>query len=236
MIRSLRVPLFEPPTQKRIGEALGSWDNAIGLFARLIVAKQAYSAGIIQKLMFTSDSAKGHRCRLGEVASESTLTNDDGRRADVMGVSKFDGITPMRERSIGATVRRYKLLSRGEFAYNPMRINIGSIARWAGERTVLVSPDYVVFKCRRLLDPRYLDFYRRSRQWQQFMDRAGSGGVRVRIHFDDLAAMSIWLPSLEYQQRTADALETLDHEIALLLRYRALLSRQKDAVANAVLG
>ena len=61
----------------------------------------------------------------------------------VMAVTKADGIVPMRERTIGASIDRYLVVQKNCFAYNPMRINIGSIARWQGEKDILVSPDYI---------------------------------------------------------------------------------------------
>jgi type I restriction enzyme S subunit len=39
-------------------------------------------------------------------------------------------MVPMREHVQGATIDRCQIVERGWFAYNPMRINIGSIARW----------------------------------------------------------------------------------------------------------
>ena len=112
-----------------------------------------------------------------------------------MGVKKEDGIVPMAERLVAEDISRYKLVRNNWFAYNPMRLNIGSIARWQGESDVLVSPDYVVFCCLEramptTLLPEYFDSFRGSRQWDAFVSEAGDGGVRVRIYYRDLSDVS----------------------------------------------
>ena len=95
--------------------------------------------------------------------------------ASVMGVRKEDGIVPMEERLVATDISRYKLVRSNWFAYNPMRLNIGSIARWQGDSVVLVSPDYVVFRCLEqstpaALHPEYLDHFRSSSQWDAFVN------------------------------------------------------------------
>ena len=132
-----------------------------------------------------------------------------------MGVKKEDGIVPMVERLVAADISRYKLVRNNWFAYNPMRLNIGSIARWQGESDVLVSPDYVVFRCLdrsmpTTLLPEYFDSFRGSRQWDAFVSEAGDGGVRVRIYYRDIAQLQLALPDVEEQQKIADCLGSLD--------------------------
>ena len=136
-----------------------------------------------------------------------------------MGVKKEDGIVPMVERLVAADISRYKLVRNNWFAYNPMRLNIGSIARWQGESDVLVSPDYVVFRCLErsmptTLLPEYFDSFRGSRQWDAFVSEAGDGGVRVRIYYRDIAQLQLALPDVEEQQKIAECLDSLDDLIA----------------------
>lgn len=135
-----------------------------------------------------------------------------------MGVSKVDGIVPMEEHIVAADTARYKFVRKDWFAYNPMRLNIGSIARWQGDNDILVSPDYVVFKCNSTgphrIDPAYLDHFRRSDAWEEFVSEKGDGGVRVRIYYKDLARLQLALPSFPEQQKIADCLDSVDALIA----------------------
>src|SRR5690242_13925734 len=98
--------------------------------------------------------------QLEDVTVECT-TRNEGKlpQESIMGVTKAEGIIPMQERLIGKETSRYKVVRKNWFAYNPMRLNIGSIARWQGDDEILVSPDYVVFRCSEeselALDPEY---------------------------------------------------------------------------------
>lgn len=135
-----------------------------------------------------------------------------------MGVTKAEGIVPMEERLIASDIARYKVVQKDWFAYNPMRLNIGSIARWQGDSDILVSPDYVVFQCSKGLGseiaPAYLDHFRQSGAWEKFVTEGGDGSVRVRIYYKDLARLQVTLPSLAEQKKIADCLTSLDEVIA----------------------
>jgi type I restriction enzyme S subunit len=193
-------------------------------------------SGLLPKLRFPEFVDEPIRtASLGEVTEECT-----GRRgkqltsAAIMGVSKADGIVPMEERLIGKDTTRHKLLSPDWFAYNPMRINIGSIARWRGDCDVLVSPDYMVFRCiddhESGISADYLDQFRSSLQWERFVSGNGDGGVRIRIYYKDLALLSMGLPSLLEQRKIASCLSTLDELIGSQGRKVAALRIHKKGL------
>ena len=184
---------------------------------------------------------KLHDVRLGEVTEESTARN--GSRlppASVMGVRKEDGIVQMEGRLVAADISRYKLVGSNWFAYNPMRLNIGSIARWQGDSVVLVSPDYVVFRCLEqstpaALHPEYLDHFRRSSQWAAFVNEAGDGGVRVRIYYRDISQLRLIVPDVVEQQKIADCLGSLDDLIAAEGRKLEALRQHKQGLMQQLL-
>jgi type I restriction enzyme S subunit len=153
--------------------------------------------------------------QLADVTAESTERSGAGQGpSQIMGVSKVDGIVPMEDRLIAADTARYKFVREDWFAYNPMRLNIGSIARWHGDNDILVSPDYVVFKCKSTgpyrLDPAYLDHFRRSDAWNEYVSEKGDGSVRVRIYYKDLARLQLALPSFPEQQKIGECLDSAD--------------------------
>ena len=159
-----------------------------------------------------------------------------------MAVTKAEGIVPMRERTIAADIGRYQIVRKNWFAYNPMRLNIGSIARWRGDNDILVSPDYVVFRCNDSngddepgIDPNYLDHLRRSGIWERFVTAAGNGSVRVRIYFSDLAQLKFKLPVLAEQRKIANCLNTADREVAILRAQLEALKRQKKGLMQMLL-
>lgn len=134
---------------------------------------------------------------------------------DLRSVNKALGMIPMKDRVKGNTVDRCKIVKKDWFAYNPMRLNIGSICRWQRDEECLVSPDYVVFQCNpEKLDAEFFDQFRRSHAWDDFMSRAGNGSVRVRIYLKDLAPLKINLPPIDEQRRIAQILLTWDQAIS----------------------
>lgn len=173
--------------------------------------------------------------RLGDATAESKERNGGGQASlEIMGVSKIEGIVPMEERIIAVDTARYKFVRTNWFAYNPMRLNIGSIARWQGNDDILVSPDYVVFKCKSSgpyrLNPAYLDHFRRSHAWEDFVTEKGDGSVRVRIYYKDLARLKLALPSFPEQQKIADCLDSADALIAAQRRKVEALKAHKKGL------
>jgi type I restriction enzyme, S subunit len=240
---------YVPPLseQKAIAAVHTTWDQGVRQLTDLIAAKVRFKQGLTQQLL--SGSRRFEECqdgwsavRLRDVVTECNERNRDRLGAnDVMGVKKAEGIVPMRERTIGADVARYLVVQKNWFAYNPMRINIGSIARWQGDGNILVSPDYVVFRCNEAndqspgIDPDYLDHLRRSGIWENFVTAAGNGSVRVRIYFDDLGGLKFKLPSLPEQQKIATFLNTVDREISLLRKQLETLKSQRKGLMQKLL-
>ena len=170
---------------------------------------------------------------LGELAFESKVRASDvpdtGLR--VYGVDRTDGLTPDAKYT-SKELSRYKVLRPGMFAYNPMRLNIGSIAACTDKHAVgLVSPDYVVFGCKPgALDPGFLDYAIKGPEWRRWTNAAGVGSVRVRIYFRELAKMPMTVPPLAEQKAIAAVLGALDDKIELNRRMNATL----EAMARAL--
>ncbi len=234
---------FPPlPEQQKIATILSTWDRAIELTEKLIAAKQKRKQALMQQLFTGKVRLPGFgksmwkQCHLNDVAKNSTRRNGvptDART--VYSVTNSVGMVPMDEGIIGESIDRYKTVSRFDFAYNPMRINVGSIAMWGGDEDVLVSPDYVVFRCGSKLDAQFLNHFRRTHYWRHFVTRAGGGSVRVRIYFSDLGSMKLNLPPVEEQKAIAEVLNAQDSEIDLLSRRLDALKRQKKGLMQQLL-
>lgn len=154
---------------------------------------------------------------LGDVAKESRARNSELSISEerLVGVFKDQGMLPMRDRVRGTSVERCKVVRPGDFAYNPMRINIGSIARSTANANLMVSPDYVVFSPdTNKIDGLFLDYLRKSDAWAAFVGNAGDGGVRIRIYFEHLARFRFNLPPLHEQRRIVEILCSVDEAIA----------------------
>ena len=200
------------------------------------VMKEEAKPAPVPKLRFSEFRGVAlRRVKLCDVTEEGRRRNGKKHSvAAVMGVTKADGIVPMAARLIAADIERYKLVEHDWFAYNPMRLNIGSIARWKGGSEILVSPDYVVFKCITVdesgIAPSYFDHFRQSKAWQDFVTEGGDGGVRVRIYYKDIARLQLALPSLSEQQKIAECLSSVDELIAVHARKVDALKTHKKGL------
>lgn len=234
-------------TQRAIACILSTWDRGIRQLSDLVAAKLRFKQGLMQQLLtgrrrFKEFHDKWRTVHLKDVAEECEERNRGRLGTDsVMAVKKAEGIVPMRERTIAADIDRYSVVKKDCFAYNPMRLNIGSIARWSGDRDVLVSPDYVVFHCKKptegrpTIDTGFLDQYRRSSLWERYVTSSGNGSVRVRIYFSDLGGMKLNLPSMPEQRKIAATLNTADREIDLLRKELDALKTQKKGLMQKLL-
>ncbi len=170
---------------------------------------------------------------LGDLAFESKVRASDVSETGlrVYGVNRTDGLTPDAKYT-SKELSRYKVLRPGMFAYNPMRLNIGSIAACTENHSVgLVSPDYVVFGCKPdTLDPAFLGYVIKGPEWRQWTTAAGVGSVRVRIYFRELAKMPMTVPPLTDQKAIVALLGALDDKIELNRRMNATL----EAMAMAL--
>lgn len=241
LVKEIRIPVASLVEQRKISAILRTWDEALEKLTALRAAKERRLAGLRDRLLFGTLRAVKQKSnwpprRISEVTYEITDRNGSmslGRDL-VMGVTNKRGIVPMREQTVAGDIARYKHLPPRAFAYNPMRINVGSIAMNEASETVLVSPDYVVFGCNPDgIEPDYLDHLRKTPWWAHYINSGGSGSVRQRTYYADLAALRLPLPDIDEQREIvailnaakADLLSTEQMIEALKLQKRGLMQK-----------
>ncbi|MGJ3263417.1 MAG: restriction endonuclease subunit S [Salinarimonas sp.] len=235
----LRPPL---PEQRRIAAVLDAWDRAIAAAERAAGLARRRADGLRANLLGRRQQARAgdnHWAahEFGAITREEARRNNGALGTDrVMGVLKSEGLVPMRAHVMAADLGRYKRVPPAAFAYNPMRLNIGSLAMSAYREDVLVSPDYVVFSVDdAAADPRLIRHLTHTRAWSDHLARTGSGSVRTRIYYDDLAEMAVFLPSRAEQARIADILDDADRATEGLAGKATLLRTQKRALMQRLL-
>lgn len=124
---------------------------------------------------------------------------------------KFENGGTMRD----ADKRMYYIVSPESFAYNPARINVGSIGYQNTGKNVIVSSLYEVFKTTDEVDDRFLWHWFKSDAFTNLILQYQEGGVRLYFYYDKLCMGSIHLPSREEQAKIGAALDKLDHLITL---------------------
>jgi type I restriction enzyme S subunit len=239
----LRVQAPTLSFQRRVGTILQHFDAVGRGLLSIIAAKREMKRGLMNELLTGGRRFPEFRgtkvpvVPLGDHAAERSERNTGGLGIErVMGVTKDAGLVQMRDNVRATDLSRYKVVRLHGFAYNPMRLNIGSIARSHSSDECLVSPDYVVFETDpRTLLPAYLDQLRRSQTWSRFVRQAGSGSVRVRIYFRDLSKMRIPLPAVSEQRCIANVLYAFDREISLLESLHEAYLTQKVGIMQGLL-
>jgi len=171
-----------------------------------------------------------HTYSFADVTNEEvTRLGELSASLPVFGVDRNKGLTP-EGRYQSKDLSRYKVIESGMFAYNPMRLNIGSIGLNKTQKG-LVSPDYVVFSCNPdLLDPRFLAYFIETSNWKSWIARAGTGSVRIRIYYRELSRMPITLPPILEQEKIVCVLDHIDQKINLLREMNVTL----ESIAQAL--
>ena len=169
---------------------------------------------------------------LGEVASEvrDRLGSSETDRP-IYGVEKNTGLKP-GPRYQSSDLSKYKAVRRGAFAYNPMRLNIGSIGFCSEDmQEGFVSPDYVVFEFNQeQVNPEFFNYHIKQRIWLDWLALSGEGSVRERIYFRKLEKYKFLLPPIGQQRAIVGVLKSLDGKIELNRRMNETLEAQAQAL------
>jgi type I restriction enzyme S subunit len=153
--------------------------------------------------------------KLGKVLIEQRIAVDkkDGNKLPLIGVSNKVGLIPSQQQRL-PDLSRYKLVKLNWLAYNPMRINVGSIGLAdCSEKTGIISPDYVVFSCGEKILPEYFLYFIKSDIGMLEIAKNTGGSVRERLYFKNLANIDIELPSVETQYEILASLNKLKYSI-----------------------
>jgi len=139
---------------------------------------------------------------IGPYIEECNERNADGK----YGVEVLRGVTSegvfdtSKAKTDGLNFLPYKVVHNGDFAYNPSRINLGSIAM-LDEDISIISPMYIVFKLNNQeIHPQYLSIWFRRTEFQRSTLFYASGSVRDTFDFNEMKRVRIPLPPLDVQR------------------------------------
>ncbi len=108
----------------------------------------------------------------------------------------------------------YNVVTKNDFAYNPSRLNIGSIAYFDEDAKGLISPMYVVFHAdEKKVSTQYLFVVLKSQNVRNKIESLKEEGARFRFDFNRWDLIQIPIPSLEEQERIVGILDTFTASI-----------------------
>lgn len=111
--------------------------------------------------------------------------------------------------------RAYNIVPPNSFAYNPARINVGSLGYYAGTENVIVSSLYEVFQTEDFIDDRFLWHWLKSEHFPKWIEKLQEGSVRLYFYFDKLIQCQMMIPSVEEQKIISEYLDRIDTLITL---------------------
>lgn len=165
------------------------------------------------KRYFITQIASSHTIvRLGDFIKEESAKyniSDKTKTYGILGVNNQSGIFDAYEESGAKIKQKYKKMQVGWIAYNPYRINVGSIGMRKEEHHYeYISPAYVVFSCKERLNPEYLFLLMKTELFNKIIRENTTGSVRQNLNYSVLSKLQIPLPSLEEQNKIVAAYNT----------------------------
>src|SRR5690625_3237785 len=238
------------PEQKKIAQILSAWDKAITTTEQLLANSQQRKKALMQQLLTGKKrlldkngvrfSGEWKDIRLKSVISKVKTRNKDNSIDRVLSVTNHSGFVlpedQFSKRVASDDVSNYKVVKKGEYGYNPSRLNVGSFARLDSYEEGLLSPMYVVFSVNeKILNSDYFMNWMSSNEAKQRISGSTQGAVCGSVGFRSLGGLPFNLPPVEEQQKSASVLSTADQEISALQQKLDALKQEKKALMQQLL-
>ena len=200
--------------QEKIAHFLTLIQHRIEVQSGLIEDLQKLKAAIIERLYNQNNTES----RIGDMVTQVSIRNRGDNDYSVLSVNNRLGFIEQSEQFEDRLVAsedtsNYKVVSRDDFAYNPARINVGSIARLTSFEKGIVSPMYICFHTKKLLLPQYLEHFFATRYFDYEMQKRLEGSVRLCLSWEGLCNIPIAVPSIEQQECIGNRISRLADKI-----------------------
>lgn len=161
----------------------------------------------------------GERVKLGAIVRASSERNKGGRCDSVYSVTNSQGFIPSEEyfskEVFSKDLNTYRVVKRDMIAYNPSRINVGSVALQDKSDEVVVSPLYVVFSVdESKVTPGYVVRFLKSKPGLDQITFQSIGTVRNNLKYKALCQMELTLPPLSMQRDRLANLVSIESQIS----------------------
>ena len=222
------IPKLEE--QKKIATFLSLLDERIATQNKIIEDLKKLKSAIIE-IEYTPNTKT--TLHIGNVIEQISKRNKNNAIQNVLSVSNRQGFIKQSDQFENRNVAsedtsNYKIVEQNDFAFNPARINVGSIARLTTFENGIVSPMYICFRTQENVAPEYIDFFFESKHFYCEIQKRLEGSVRQCLSFEGLCNIPFSLPSLEMQQRIGKRLFTLGQKIKTETDLLELLNKQKQ--------
>ena len=193
----------------------------------------------VPNLRFPEFEGEWEKCILGDITENFNLRNKDKIQYPMFSVTNDRGFVPQSEQfegrdMVGEDIKAYKIIHTNDFAYNPARINVGSIAMYTGEKPCMISSLYVCFKTTKEVNNEWLMQLLKTPKMNYYYNVNGEGGVRVYLFYPNFARIRMSIPKIEEQKKIAKLLNLIDERIATQNKIIEDLKKLKSAIIENV--
>lgn len=245
LVKEIKVPVPPLSEQKKIAQILSTWDKAISTTEKLLENSQKQKQALMQQLLTGKKRLHGFsddwkHIKLKKLLNEGKQRNQDLAIDRVLSVTNHSGFVlpedQFSKRVASEDVSNYKIVKRGQYGYNPSRLNVGSFARLEVYDIGILSPMYVVFSLNEeKINTDFFYNWMQSNEAKQRIKNSTQGSVRDSVSFDALGSFSIMLPTLDEQVKIASVLNIADEEILAIQTRLDLLREEKKALMQQLL-
>ena len=187
--------------QQKIVKMLSMLDERIEVQNKAIEKYESLIKGLVN-LSFEKGQTHG---KLGDFITQISKRNKNSEDLSVLSVSNKQGFIEQSEQFEDRIVAsddtsNYKMVYKNDFAYNPARINVGSIARLKDKESGIVSPMYICFRALGNILPEYLELFFKTKRFSVEVGKRLEGSVRLCLSYDGLCEIPIPLLSIKEQE------------------------------------
>ena len=220
----------EKKEQTKIATLLHLIDERISTQNKIIEDLKKLKSAIIEIEYSPKTKTSSH---IGDFIVQTSKRNKDNAIQTVLSISNRQGFIQQSEQFENRCVAsndtsNYKIVERNDFAFNPARINVGSIARLITFEKGIVSPMYICFRTKGCATPEYLDYFFESKLFFTEIQKRLEGSVRQCLSYESLCNIPLPLLAIEVQQRIGKQLFTLAQKIKLETDFLEILHKQKQ--------
>ena len=230
IVKSIELSLPSQEEQSAIGSLFRTLDDLLAGYKDNLANYQSLKATMLSK-MFPKAGQSFPEIRLdgyeGEweikkfksISTKRGKSNNKGYNYPAYSVSNQSGLILQSEQFEGSRLENlektsYKIVESNEFAYNPARINVGSIAFNDLDETVIVSSLYVIFSLDKSINNNYALLFIKSPEFNKEVRRNTEGSVREYLFYENFANIRIPIPpTLEEQCAIGSYFSNLDNLI-----------------------
>ena len=156
----------------------------------------------------------GNHIRLIDTRNRESITDR------VLGINIDKFFMPSVANVIGTDLSKYKLITKGKFACNPMHVGRDErlpVALYDEEEPAIVSPAYFMFEVidNSILNEDYLMMWFRRPEFDRICWLHTDGSVRGGITWDDICRLELPIPPIENQLEIVNSYKAITERIAL---------------------